>query len=719
MSTVHSTGAKPSRTMLAWRWLTILMLVLPLILTPAAQAAPIALSVHAQETPPASSTLALEAGLPGNPDPVPTAEERLWQQIEAAYNAGDRAALTALIQELARFDLPAAIRLAQEIAPPVDRPAPAPVGPISREEELQQAAADDAQRGELQRQEAASRAQAQRPTPAGDEKWATPPGDAAPQRPAATLTVGDDCTYASIQLAVNYAASGDTIRVQGKTFTGATVNINAKSLTLSGGWNSTCTTQDSTRTILSATGQGDTVVEVFGGVVPLTTIIDNFELRGGEPDGDFGGGLEIDDQNTVTLRRTSVRYNDSSSGGGIHMSASTVLNLEQSTLVYDNHAVYDDGGGIHCTDGAINISGDSIIGYFDNTASGNGGGLYLDNCTVYLNSTASESAMILHNTASGNGGGIYAVNGSYINLRGSNAFITENSADGNGGGVYLAGASDLYVDNGSISLNTAGGYGGGVYAMDDLTTVDMDLNSVQACSGKCTQISNNTAADYGGAVYLHFGADLDFNGVYAEGNSGALGSAFYARGEAYVLLYNVMATDNTATSNYTLRLLNDFGAPEATVRNSTFAGNNGQSGSFGIDTGTRLDGDDLILWANSDSSLVSGSGDVTIDCSIVQFDFPGSNNLVSDPDFWDPAGGDYHIARTSPAVDRCSAGLSSDVDGGSRPYHGAGGGALIEAAAQVSPEQRQATGRHAVRVTYDELGGRRLGGALGGALLAA
>lgn len=692
-------------------WLMLLVLTSAMLPAPVVQALPPFQTVEGQEAPPG-----FEASLPGNADPVFTAEEHLWQQIEAAYNAGDHVALTTLIQELAQFDLPAAIRLARELAPPAARPAPAPRGPISREEELQQAAADDAQRAELLRQEAASRAQALRPTPPDDEKWVTPPGDAAPQRPSAILTVGDSCTYATVQGAVNAAASGDTIRVQGKTFTLATVNINAKSLTLSGGWNSTCTTQIATRTTLDASGTNDTVVEVYGGGVPLATIIDNFILVNGEPDVDFGGALEIDDQNTVTLRRTYIRYNDSNQGGGIHMSAATVLNLEQETLVYDNNALQGDGGGIHCTDGAINISEDSVIGYFDNTASGNGGGLYLDNCTVYLNSTASESAQILHNTAT-NGGGIYATNGSYINLRGSNAAIAENSASGNGGGVYLAGASDLYVDNGSISLNTAGGYGGGVYAMDDLTTVDMDLNSVQACSGKCTQISNNTAADYGGAVYLHFGADLDFNGVYAEGNSGALGSAFYARGEAYVLLYNVMATDNTATSNYTLRLLNDFGAPEATVRNSTFAGNNGQSRSFGIDTGTRLDGDELILWANSDTSLVLGSGDVTIDCSIVQYDFPGSNNLVSDPDFWDPAGGDYHIARTSPAVDHCNSGQATDVDGDSRPYDVAGVGALIEAAAQVTPEQRAAA-PHAVRVVTDELGDRRLDEAVGGALMA-
>ncbi len=694
-----------------WHWLMLLVLTAAMLPAPAVHAIPSSQAVEGQDLPPG-----FEANLPGNPDPVLTAEERLWQQIEAATDTGDDVALRAAIQQLGDYNLPAAIRLAREIAPPAARPAPAPTGPISREEELQQAAADDAQRGELLRQEDTSRAQAQRPTPADDDKWATPPGDASPQLPAAILTVGDSCTYATVQSAVNAAASGDTIRVQGKTFTGATVNINARSLTLSGGWNSTCTTQGSTRTTLDATGQGDTVVEVYGGAVPLATIIDNFILVNGEPDVDFGGALEIDDQNTVTLRRTYIRYNDSSSGGGIHMSAATVLNLEQETLVYDNNALQGDGGGIHCTGGAINISEDSIIGYFDNTASGNGGGLYLDNCTVYLNSTASESAQIVHNTAT-NGGGIYATNGSYINLRGSNAAIAENSASGNGGGVYLAGASDLYVDNGSISLNTAGVVGGGVYATDDLTTVDMDLNSVQACSGKCTQISNNTASSHGGAAYLTGGADLDFNGVYAEGNSGSLGSAFYARGDATVRLDNVMATDNTASNDYTLRLFNSGGAPAATTRNSTFAGNSGQSVSFAVDTGTSLDGDDLIVWANSDTSLVLGSGDVTIDCSIVQYDFPGSNNLVGDPEFWNPAGGDYHIARTSPAVDHCSSGQTIDVDGDSRPYDVAGVGALLEAAAQATPEQRAAA-PHAVHVITDELGGRRLDEAVSGALMA-
>lgn len=729
MSNLHVPSRPPMHRALVWRLLIVLALLLP---GSALQAAPPAMqdrpahgwpAAARQEGPPDEAALAQQSGPTGQTSPTPTPVQAIWQQIEAAYNAGDNAAMLAAIQQMGQYDLPAAIRLAQEFAPPPKRSAPAPRGPISHEEELQQAAADDAQRAELLRQEAASRTQAQRSTPPGDEKWATPPGDAAPQRPAAILTVGDSCTYATVQGAVNAAASGDTIRVQAKTFTGsnATVNINNKTLTLSGGWNNTCVSQGSDRTVLDATGAGDSVIEIYGAASPQTVTIDNFELTGGENDIDFGGGIEIDNDFTVNVRDVWLHHNDSNEGGGIHMSAGSTLNLEFGTMVYLNNALAGNGGGVYCTNAAVNLSDSAYIGFlfivtFPNTASGNGGGLYLDTCNADLYSDASNYAGVIANSA-GNGGGIYAINGSYINLRGSNAVIAQNSASVSGGGVYLAGASDLYVDNGSISLNTASVVGGGVYATDDLTTVDMDLNSVQACSGKCTQISNNTASSHGGAVYLTGGADLDFNGVYAEGNSGSLGSAFYTRGDAYVLLYNVMATGNTATNDYTLRLFNSGGAPDATVRNSTFAGNSGQSGSFGVDTGTRLDGDDLIVWANSDSSLTGDSGDVTIDCSILQYDFPGSNNLVSDPDFWDPAGGDYHIARTSPAVDHCNSGQTTDVDGDSRPYDVAGVGALIEAAAQATPEQR-ATAAHAVRVVYDELGARRLDEVVGGALMA-
>ncbi len=722
MSLFRSPPSADSRPVLAWRWLTRLALLLALLPAPAIQAAPAAHPINHQDTPP-GDTLAIEASQPGASIVTPTALERIWQQIEAAHNIGDTAALQGLIQELAQYDLVAALPLAQELIPPTPRPVPTPVGPIDREQEAAQAAAEEAARAEAQRQEEISRALAEKPTPADDEKWATPSGAGDPQHPAATLTVGDSCTYATVQAAVNAAVSGDTIRVQAKTFTGssATVNINGKALTLSGGWNNTCTTQGATKTTLDATGASDSVIEVYGGAGPLTVTIDNFWLTGGENDADFGGAIEIDGQFTVTAQRTIIRDNDSNMGGGVTMSSGTTLNLEDGSWLAFNNALAGDGGGVYCSGGTVSVSSDASVGVFilgpwPNTASGNGGGLYLDDCDAFLVSNAYTYATILGNSAV-NGGGIYATNNSYVNLRGSNAMIRYNSAT-YGGGVYLAGGSDLYVDNGAITDNSASASGGGVYATGDGALVDMGLNPAVACSGHCTTLRANTANSYGGGVLVTSGADLDLSSVYVEENSGSLGSAFYARDDAVVTLHNVMATDNTATSNYTLRLLNASGAPTAVIGNSTFAGNSGQSASFGADTGTRLDGDALVFWGNSDTSLVAGSGDVTIDCSIVQHDFPGSNNTVSDPDFRDPAGGDYHLAHTSPAIDLCSEGSTRDVDWDTRPYDVAGVGYLLEATAQVTPEQRQVGADHGVRITYDELGGRRLDETVSGTLLA-
>ena len=117
----------------------------------------------------------------------------------------------------------------------------------------------------------------------------------------------------------------------------------------------------------------------------------------------------------------------------------------------------------------------------------------------------------------------------------------------------------------------------------------------------------------------------------------------------------------------------------ATINSSTFAGNTGQAtASFGVPSGTRLDAFGLIVWGNDGADLVGGEGDVTIDCSILQTLFPGSDNLVADPDFLDPANGNYHISRNSPAVDYCNGGSPVDIDLESRPKDVEGVGFLFD-----------------------------------------
>jgi len=680
-------------------------------------------------------SLAAEAAMASPSPPALTKHDLLWQKIEAAYAARDWQAMAPLIRQLPADDFQVAYRMLLEIVPPsamVQRPTAVPHGPISAEEEARQAAEDDAGRAALAEHERQNRVLMAQET-LDDDKLGTPPGgpsSGGAKGSQAVLTVGDSCTYSSLQAAVNAASSGDIIRVQAKTFTGtdATVNINGKSLTIYGGYDSTCTSRGTAKTVLDASGQADSVIEIYGGTGPLTVVIDQFEIKGGETDANHGGGIEIDDQYTVELRNTLVHGNESDYGGGVHMSAGTTLNLSESTFISTNNASAD-GGGIYCTDATINVSGGSYIGFwlftsFPNSAAGNGGGLYLDNCDLILDADDGQYAVVSFNSAQ-NGGGIYATNGSFINLKGGRASVNNNQASGSGGGFYLSNGSDLYVDNGAVTYNTATAYGGGVYATGAGTLVDFDTTAGHFCSGsKCAQLSNNTATDYyGGGAYLTNGADLDFESVYVEGNqAGSLGSAIYARGDGTTIaLDSVMVTGGQA-SNYALRLYNYLGgAPVATVRSSTFAAHTYTSGggqaTFGADTGTRLDADALIVWDN-DGSLVAGSGDVTMDCSVLQSDFPGSNNVVADPLFLDPAHGNYHIRRDSPAVDHCDSGFNYDVDYEGRPIDVPGEGAdtLLAKGGPLANKELDRRVEHTIRVEVPNLADRDLSEVAGSAL---
>ncbi len=536
---------------------------------------------------------------------------------------------------------------------------------------------------ELEEARAAERAQQvrnQQSNVLDADKLATPAGDDTTNRAAAILTVGDGCTYGNVQAAVDAAASGDTIRVQAKTWTGslATVNINNKSLTIIGGYNSTCVAKTTDKTILDGNGTFDSIIEIYGGTA-RSVLLEDFELRGGRNDADYGGGVEISGAaHVVTLDEVFVIENSSTFGGGIHMTDNATLTLRDSSKVTLNSATQD-GGGIFCTDGTINVEGNSYIGFFfifvsePNTADsndnddGSGGGIYADNCDVNLGESG-FGGVILNSAQTG--GGIYAINSSSIAMLTVNSSVSINSADSHGGGLYLASDSDIYVDHGIVASNSAGGSGGGIYAIGSGTIADFD-SSAACTTSSCARLTNNSADAYGGGAYVASGAHLDLKVAYANGNSsGSLGSFVYALNDATSIdLDSVMLTEGSG-SNYVIRLFDSSGGPHASLDNLTIAGVTGFTASdriFGVDDTARLDVARSIIFDNSTVGLVDGDGDVTIDCSILSEPFAGSDNEVADPQFLDPAASNYHISRNSPAVDQCAGGYTRDIDYEARP----------------------------------------------------
>jgi hypothetical protein len=495
----------------------------------------------------------------------------------------------------------------------------------------------------------------------------------AAEHPETVRTAGTNCGYQTIQGALDNADSGDTIQIEGKTWTGtdATINVPDKDLTLIGGYNSYCSGDPipGQLTILDAQ-QFDAVLEVLGSSSTYRyRSLYNFGLTGGLSG--MGGGLQTGSNTSWTIWDSYIYANSAIYGGGIAVGSDSGLML-YDTMVYSNTAT-SDGGGIYCKSttsyhSSVTLHSDSSIGeeyatgwppHFvksGNRADNSGGGLFLDNCQLTLN-----TGSVLYNQAE-YGGGVYTEGNSTIYLYNTSK-INENQAWDGGGLELLSGGITMYKGqvNDNQALNDGGGLfvsGAGVYAynQDPCNTVG------------CTQISGNSAVRNGGGLNLSENAIGFIAETYMVGNQAdGSASAAYVSGLSNLSLRSVMLTGGDAPDSV-IRLDNNGGAPTLSVQSSTIAGNTGNSvGIFRLDPGATLDGDNLIIWGNTSSSLVAGGGSATIDCSILHRSYPGTNNLIQNPLFVNAAGGDYHIQWNSPAVDHCTSGPPRDVDYQKRP----------------------------------------------------
>lgn len=489
---------------------------------------------------------------------------------------------------------------------------------------------------------------------------------------AATLTAGFNCDYATIQEAVDAAVSGDTLHVSAEIFTGAsaTVNITNKSLIINGGYADNCSTYVETyKSILDAQGEGDSVFEITDTNGGLTVYISGFSLINGEDDFDNGGGIEFSGNASepiiAILSDVEIKDNDSSYGGGIHMTDTDLL-LIGDTKIYSNQGLLD-GGGIYCEDGDITLSNADIGVAFGNLAGFNGGGLFLDNCDLTLKGeTGINSSYVRINESGKKGGGIYAENDSRIDLQGDLAVIYGNYAGTSGGGLALFGGSQLYSDNGQVINNGAFASGGGFYVSGQNSLFDMDRDSNYSCVSKCNQLSFNSAHT-GAAGYVDTGAKLDMKSSWIEGNRSTDGAmAFYSGGTINLIGSMIINQKSVVDANE----LFNISAGATTIKYCTIAGTqivNGSSASlFNLHTDVlaSLSITDSIVWWNDLLYINLVTTDfgqsVSLARNILEFN-EGGSNLVADPLFVAP-GTDYHILSNSPAVDFAAPTASVDID---------------------------------------------------------
>ncbi len=245
---------------------------------------------------------------------------------------------------------------------------------------------------------------------------------------AATITVcSSGCNYASIQAAVNAAASGDTISIGAGTF-GENINISAKSVTLQGA------------------GADATVVNGVGGrpfyVSTSTVTISRMRLTAGA--GPVGGAI-MNIGGVVTIADAVIDGNTAPyGGGGIYTANGGTLTLTNTRV--SGNVSSSTGGGIEIIDGTVTLIDSTVSG---NTAAGDSGGIHNQGTLTLIRSTVSG------NTASGWGGGILT----WGDVRVVNSTVSGNSAGQSAGAVYIVQGS-AYLFNATIAGNTASAWYG-------------------------------------------------------------------------------------------------------------------------------------------------------------------------------------------------------------------------------------------------------------------
>ncbi len=302
----------------------------------------------------------------------------------------------------------------------------------------------------------------------------------------------------------------------------------------------------------------------------------------------------------------------------------TIVDAQGSGRVF-----YITGGSSPTIDG-LRITGGDAAGLGGGQGGDAGGGIYVINATP----TISDN-LVFGNTAHW-GGGLY-LRESDATLSGN--IITANIASHDGGGLYLWGSHAGLIGN-TIASNAASHDGGGMYLRDSDATL----------SGNA--IAANTASHDGGGIYLRGSDTTLINNIVADNRADHAGSGLHIRRSSPHLLHTTIV-HNIGGDGSGIHVTDDGEQHSTIVLTNTILVNH----LMGI---TITAGNTVTLEATLWGNAADWGGPGTV--------ITGTNNRWDDPAFVNPTAGDYHIQRTSAAVDAgVDAGISIDIDGQPRP----------------------------------------------------
>lgn len=328
----------------------------------------------------------------------------------------------------------------------------------------------------------------------------------------------------------------------------------------------------------------------------------------------------------------------------IHGSGTAHVVITDSNVLIDGFIIEngndDLGGGIY-SPGYDNIVISNCT--IQNCTAYTGGGLYVEGDSVVLSDSIIKNNSAIDGLIGGGAMCMYNTTGKVIRTK-----VIDNIGQGafsKGGGFYVESSCVLIQDclfDSNTNTSTSSvrdSFGGGIYFLN--------------CSGaiKNTEFKDNIvygggfASVYGGAVYVDDSSDVKILSSLFYRNQAKEGSAIATFG---ILITNCTFYENTATNSFTNGTINLYGFRACNITN-------------------------CIFWDNVGYDYVGNINHVTYSC-MDNDSFTGEGTIHDNPQFRDPANGDFRLKIESPCIDAgydSASGLdmlSTDIAGNTRKY---------------------------------------------------
>lgn len=356
--------------------------------------------------------------------------------------------------------------------------------------------------------------------------------------------------------------------------------------------------------------------------------------------------------NVAGTASTSFINNQGSNGGAIHI-ANADLNLPQRLTMRDNMAS-GSGGAVHqFGSGTVQMAAsvaDWLSSFEGNEAVVYGGAFFISSGSLKLDWARIGGDSNNPNLAD-RGGGIYFEGAGTLQLR--NSRVLSNSAQTAGAGVYAAAGSQVVIE-GVPGTGTLAG-------TPALPRCDVGL---LISNRYCSEIAFNQVpggSGQGGGLVAESSASFLLSHTALLSNSAATGSA------AQLKMATEMTWDTVLLSGHANAVQVGAGA-DLSVQASTLTANGAATILLDAASGTRLSMMDSILWGNTEGVVGGAAATITGSCNITQSaSIPG---FAVDPQFIATTRGDYRLGPSSFALELCSSGAGTDLDGMARPSGG-------------------------------------------------